>query len=239
MNRKVVTLIVLAIFAQLVGLSAAWQANARAPKAQYLTMAPLDQYLITNRDAEIAMARSAAPKSISGGAEVLVLGQKGYYTTVKGKNGFICMVERSWSAGINDPDFWNPKLYAPICFNPPAVRSYLPITIMKTDLALAGRSKAQIFGAIKAALDKSELPTLEPGAIGYMMSKRQYLGWYPHVMVFVPLTEATTWGAGLPGSPILASEDPPERLTEFLIPVGHWSDGTVAPAFSTNSIHTD
>jgi hypothetical protein len=130
MNRKVVTLIVLAIFAQLIGLSAAWQADARAPKAQYLTMAPLDQYLIANRDAEIAMARSAAPKSISGGAEVLVLGRKGYYTVVKGKNGFVCMVERSWSAGINDPDFWNPKLHAPICFNPPAVRSYLPITII-------------------------------------------------------------------------------------------------------------
>jgi len=68
------------------------------------------------------MARSAAPDSISGDAEVMVLGRHGYETAVKGKNGFVCMVWRSWAAGIDDPDFWNPKLRAPVCFNPPAAR---------------------------------------------------------------------------------------------------------------------
>src|SRR5580698_5557336 len=97
----------------------------------YPRMAPLEQYLIADRNAEIAMARTAAPESISRDAEVMVLGRYGYETVVKGKNGFVCMVERSWSAGIDDPDFWNPKLRSPICFNPPAVRSYLPQTIRK------------------------------------------------------------------------------------------------------------
>jgi hypothetical protein len=75
-------------------------------------MAPFDQYLI-ERTAEIALAPSAAPESISPDAEVMVLGQHGYETVVKGKNGFVCVVERSWTAGIDDPDFWNPKVRQP------------------------------------------------------------------------------------------------------------------------------
>jgi hypothetical protein len=164
----------------------------------------------------------------------MVLGQHGYETVVKGKNGFVCVVQRSWTAGTDDPDFWNPKLRAPICFNPPAVRSYLPQTIRKTELILAGRSKAQMFEDIKAALDRKELPAPESGAMCYMMSKQGYLSdrdghWRPHLMFFVPLTDPTTWGADLPGSPIIGAKDAPGRLTVFLIPVGRWSDGTAAP----------
>jgi hypothetical protein len=61
------------------------------------------------------------------------------------------MVERSWTAGIDDPDFWNRNLRAAMCFNASAVRTYLPITIKKTELILAGRSKAHIFEGIKIA----------------------------------------------------------------------------------------
>src|SRR5580704_785564 len=138
-------------------------------------MAPLDQYLIADRNAEIALARSAAPESISGHAEVLVLGRHGYETAIKGKNGFVCMVERSWTAPIDDPDFWNPKIRGAICFNPPAARTYLPLTIKKTEWALAGRSRTQISEDLKAAFDKKELPALESGAMCYMMSKQSYL----------------------------------------------------------------
>ena len=154
------------------GLGAAWKAQAQDAKTPYPSMAPLDQYLITDRDAEIAMARSAAPESISRDAEVMVLGRHGYETVAKGKNGFVCVVERSWTAPAEDPNFWNPKLRGPICFNPPAVRTYLPLTIRKTELVLAGHSKAQMFEEMKAAFDKKELPTLESGAMCYMMSKQ-------------------------------------------------------------------
>ncbi len=208
---------------------AALQADSPYPR-----MAPIDQYLMPP-DAEIALARSAAPESLSRDAEVMVLGQHGYKTVVKGKNGFVCMVERSWTAEINDPNFWNPKLRGPICFNPAAARSYLPQTIRKTQSILAGRSKAEMSQDISAALDKKELPAQEPGAMCYMMSKQQYLGdsggqWHPHLMFFVPLTDPIAWGAGLPGSPIIADKDAQGRLTVFMIPVGHWSDGTAAPA---------
>lgn len=219
----------------LVGAACQAHAHAQDAKTPYPSMAPLDQYLM-ERNAEITLARSAAPESISRDAEAMVLGRHGYEIAVKGKNGFVCIVQRSWTAGIDDPDFWNPKLRAPICFNPPAARSYLPLTIKKTELVLAGHSKAQIFESIKAGLDKKELPTPESGAMCYMMSKEGYLSdhdghWHPHLMFFVPQTDTVTWGANLPGSPILASNDPPDRLTVFLIPVAKWSDGTADPEY--------
>ncbi len=234
MQRKEFRMIAIRNFALIVLLAAAWQTQAQDAKAQYLGMAPLDQYLMADRNAEIALARSAAPESISRDAEVLVLGRHGYETAVKGKNGFVCVVERSWAAPIDDPNFWNPKLRGPICLNPPAVRSYLPLTLKKTELVLAGQSKAQMFEGIKAGLDKKELPTPEYGAMGYMLSKEQYLGdqgrhWHPHLMFFLPQTDAATWGADLPGSPILAADDPEDRLTVFLVPVAKWSDGTADP----------
>jgi hypothetical protein len=233
MQRKALRTIALRSFAPVVVLAAAWQVQAQDAHAPYPSMAPLDQYLM-ERNAEIALARSAAPESISQDAEVMVLGRHGYETAAKGKNGFVCVVERSWSAGIDDPDFWNPKLRAPICFNPPAARFNLPLTIKKTELVLAARSKAQMFEDIKAAFDKKELPTLESGAMCYMMSKQGYLSdrdghWHPHLMFFAPLTDPATWGAGLPGSPVLGFKDTPNRLTLFLIPVAKWSDGTAAP----------
>ena len=116
----------------------AWQARAQVENAAYLAKAPLDRYLMPDKDAEIALARSAAPASISDGAEVMVLGRKGYTTATKGRNGFLCLVERSWANATDNPDFWNPKVRAPICFNPPAARTFLPIFLMKTKLVLAG-----------------------------------------------------------------------------------------------------
>jgi hypothetical protein len=219
-------------FALLFMAFSAWLGPAQTVKTPYPGMAPLDQYLM-ERGAEITLARSAAPASISQDAEVMVLGRHGYETAVKGKNGFVCMVERSWTSGIDDPGFWNPKQRGPICFNPAAVRSYMPQTIMKTESILAGRSKTQMSEDIKAALDKKKLPPMESGAMCYMMSKQGYLNdavghWHPHLMFFLPPTDAAVWGADLPGSPVLSTKDAQGRLTIFMVPVGQWSDGTPA-----------
>ena len=113
-----------------------WYAIAQDGRNPYPSMAPLDQYLM-DRDAEIALARSAAPDSISRDAAVMVLGRHGYESAVQGKNGFVCIVERSWTSPIDDPGFWNPKGRAPLCLNAAAARSYLPRTIKKTELVLA------------------------------------------------------------------------------------------------------
>jgi len=209
------------------------QARAQAQKVPYPTMVPLGQYLMPDEKSEIALARSAAPASISDGAEVMVLGRTGYRTAVKGSNGFLCIVERSWGAATDHPEFWNPKVRGAICFNPPSARTFVPIYLMKTKLVLAGKSKTEIVQATASALNKRELPVLEPGAMCYMMSKQQYLSdqgmnWHPHLMFFIPGDAAKSWGANLPGSPVLAADDAEERVTIMMVPIGTWSDGTVA-----------
>ncbi|MGA2813945.1 MAG: hypothetical protein ABSG16_21285 [Candidatus Acidiferrum sp.] len=234
MLRNILGAVLLGGFAVVGVPGGARPAQAQEGKTPYPSMAPLEQYLM-ERKLEVALARSAAPESISRDAEVMVLGGHGYETVFKGRNGFVCLVQRSWTAGSDDPDFWNPRLRAAICFNPPAARTYLPNTIKRTELVLAGRSKAQMFEGIKAALDNKELPALEAGAMCYMMSKQSYLSdrdgnWHSHLMFFLPLMDPAAWGTGLPGSPvILGIEDTADRMTVFWIPVAKWSDGTAAP----------
>ena len=207
--------------------------NAGSP---YPSMAPLDQYLIADRNAEIALARTAAPRSISDDATIVVLGRRGYETAVQGKNGFVCIVERAWTSPFDHPEFWNPKNRSPICYNPAAARSILPYTFKRTELVLAGLSKPQMLEHIKAAVASKELPTPEPGAMSYMMSKEQYLNdevvhWFPHLMFHIPKTEGASWGANLDGSPVVMDpRELPEPETIFFVPLGKWSDGTPAPA---------
>ena len=111
--------------------------------------------------------------------------------------------------GEDAANFWNPKLRGPLCFNPPGARSVLPLTYKRTEMILAGKSKAQVIDALKAAYEKKELPPLEPGAMSYMMSKDQYLTdagdhrWMAHLMFYTPLMDGVAWGADLPKSPVM------------------------------------
>jgi hypothetical protein len=228
--QKKIFIIAIKSFTLFVALCAAHQAMAQDATAPYPNMAPIGQYLITDQAAEIALARSAAPESVSRDAEVQVLGRHGFETAVKGKNGFVCIVQRSWTSAT-DSDFWNPKVQVPTCMNAAAARSYFLRIIKRTDLVLAGRTKAQLEETIAATIDKKELPAMESGAMCYMMSKQGYPGdstqhWPPHLMFFHSETDPATWGANLPGSPIFASNDILEHLTTFVILVQRWSDGT-------------
>jgi hypothetical protein len=197
-------------------------------------MAALERYLMP-RDAEIALARSAAPAAISRDATVLVLGRKGYEMAVKGKNDFVCVVERSWEADFDSPEFWNPKVRGPVCYNPPAARSVLPARAKRQEMILAGLSKTQVFDGIKAAFDRKELPTPEPGSMCYMMSKEAYLtdgGDHniAHLMFYAPLVDRSVWGADLPKSPVMLNPQfALEGIDVFMVLTGMWSDGTLAP----------
>jgi hypothetical protein len=236
MNRKIAKTFALGSYSMVVVLGVWSHAQAQDAKTPYPSMAPLDQYLM-ERNAEIALARSAAPQAISRDAEVLVLGRHGYETAVKGKNGFVCVVERGWMSpfdGDGSAGFWNPKLRGPVCFNPPAARSILPMTYKRTEMVLAGESKAQIIDGIKMFM-KQELPPLEPGAMSYMMSKEQYLSdegnhhWMAHLMFYTPLMDGAVWGADLPKSPVMLNPQfrgAPEPIDVFMVPAGWWSDGT-------------
>lgn len=234
MKRNGIPTTACAMFALMVALATAWTVQAQDANSPYPNMAPVDQYLM-ERNAEIALARTAAPESISKDAEVLVLGPKGYETAVKGKNGFVCAVERSWGAGFDDQQFWNSKIRSPICFNPPAARSVLPVYRNRTKMVLEGRSKAQMVDTIKAAFDKKELPTPAPGSMCFMMSKEGYLtdsGSHnlAHLMFEVPRIDGAALGADLPNSPVIVGEqNGPEPMTDMIVPVGKWSDGTPAP----------
>ncbi len=226
--------------------TAAQSAQAAAPAANpYPTMAPLDQYLMP-RDAEIALARSAAPDAVSHDATVYVLTRHGYESAATGKNGWACWVGRSWGAMFDHPEFWNPKVRAAECIDAPAVRSVLPYHFKRTELVLAGKSKAEIIAGLKAAIDKKELPALEHGTVSYMMSKDSYLTDQdghnmPHMM-FYSSADAAAWGANQANSPVMGapmwaiSPDAYPELKSFpvinifLIGAGKWSDGSTPPS---------
>lgn len=217
----------------LISALSAWAGGTRNP---YPEMAPLDQYLMTDRAAEIALARSAAPEAISREATVLVLGRQGYETAIEGTNGFTCLVERGWMSPFDSPDFWNPKLRGPVCYNPAAVKSVLPYRFYRTKRVLAGRSKEQMKADIQNAVAKGELPVPAPGAMSYMMAKDGNLGdgighWQPHLMFHLQKTSGSSWGANELCSPVVINDqftDVPEPETIFMVPVSAWSDGSPA-----------
>ena len=165
---------------------------------------PVDAYLMP-RDAEIALARSAAPPALADRASVKVLTKSGFEVAQEGDNGLVCLVMRGFSAPTYTPAafraiVYDPTIHAPICFAAPAVRAVLPYYELRTKLALAGKDPDQITEALQAAYVKGELPRRDGATFAYMFSSHQHLGpgigaWHPHMMVFVPYADAATVGA--------------------------------------------
>ncbi|HUA25250.1 MAG TPA: hypothetical protein VMA54_14080 [Steroidobacteraceae bacterium] len=193
-------------------------------------MAPVEPYLMANRDQEIALARSAAPASIAAHAEVMVLERHGYVTAVKGTNGFVCLVVRSWDNELDSTSavFWNPKFRAPFCLNPPGARYELTLYMLRTRWAIAGASETEMAEREKAAWAAGKLQEPKAGAMCYMMSRLGNLGegsaWHSHVMFYVPNEKASDWGANLPHVPVMGAAS--DHATVFFVIVPFWSDGT-------------
>jgi len=243
MRKVLLHIPVLLVSSLLLAGHRAQQASAQTAASTYPKMAPLEQYLMDS-DAEITLARSAAPEAISRDASVMVMSGHGYQIAVQGKNGWTCIVDRGWGGMFDNPDFWNPKIRAAGCLNPSATRSVLPYDVKRTELVLKGLSKPEIIAATQTAIAKKELPLLEPGAMCYMMSKMDYLfdqgdHTMSHVM-FYTADDGTAWGANLANSPIMGvsywslSPDSYPQLRNFprifvsLIAADKWSDGTPA-----------
>jgi hypothetical protein len=195
--------------------------------ALYKEMAPIEAYLGNGDADEIAVARSAAPTTISRDAEILAFDAHGYHRAVAGTNGWTCIVQRSWNDDYGNPEFWNPRIRVPICFNPPASRSVLPVYLERTRWVMAKRS----LPAVMATATTHLVPDPETGSLAMMMSKDGYVADAvgtpgPHLMVFLAGVPAEAWGANLDGVPIGAATGDKPSITVFFVSARFWSDGT-------------
>jgi hypothetical protein len=190
---------------------------------------PLYEYLMA-REAEIAMARSAAPSNISDKAAIKVLSPSGYQVVREGDNGFVCLVLRGWAAPTYTPEQFRGFVYeagirAPICFDPEASRTVLPYYELRSRLGMEGRRPAQIAEGVQAAYAKGELPRRDGVSLAYMWSAEQILGpgighWHPHMMVFAPYYDNTMLGGNQFGHVFpQVSDDAGTPFTVVVIPV--------------------
>jgi hypothetical protein len=192
---------------------------------------PLSEYLMS-KDSEVGLARSAAPENISGRATIKILTASGYQVAREGDNGFVCMVMRGWSAPTYTPAqfrdlIYNPKVRAPICFDPVASRTVLPYYELRSRLGMEGKTPDQIAEALQAAYVKGKLPKREAVSFAYMWSADQNLGpgiehWHPHMMIFAPYYENSMMGGNEFGAPLpQVSDDAGTPFTVVVIPVDH------------------
>ncbi len=213
-------------------------AQVPSPNPHYLTMGPVERYLMPSAAAEIGLARTAAPPSISAKATILVLTKTGYVTAVEGTNGWTCLVGRAFAGGLDDPELWSWRNRSPLCLNPPAVKSVLPYYEARTKWALAGATRNEMAKKAQAGYASHQFTDPLPGSFSFMLSKQAYLNddvkgpWHPHVMLFVAMDQMNMWAAGFEGSPILAPPPNTMRAYEPItidIPVHRWSDGSKDP----------
>lgn len=197
----------------------------------FLPYPPLADYMMP-RDAEIALARSAAPEAVTGHATFKILTKNGYEVAVNGDNGFVCLVLRGWSAPTFTPAqfrglVYDAKVRGPICYNPIAARTVLPYQELKAKLAIAGKDPAEIAATVKTAYANGTLPKMEQVGFAYMFSADMYLApgigaFHPHVMVFTPYYENAMLGGNAFGGPApFVSDDAGTPFTVTVIPVDH------------------
>src|SRR5882724_4547949 len=141
---------------------------------------PLTEYLLP-RDAEMALAKSAAPANISDRATIKVLTKSGYEVAYKGDNGFVCMVMRGWAAPTYTPAqfrnlVYDPTVRAPICFDPGASRTAMPYYELRSKLGMESKTPDQIAEGLQAAYVKGKLPRRDGVSFAYMWSADQNLG---------------------------------------------------------------
>ncbi len=203
--------------------------DTAAARAQMNKYPPIDKYLMP-RDAEIALAKSAAPASLADHATIKVLTRSGYVVAREGDNGAVCMVMRGFSAPTYTPAqfrdlVYDPTVHAPICFTAPAARTAMPYYELRTRLAMEGKTPDQIAESLQSAYVRGELPRRDGVTFAYMWSAHQHLGpgigaWHPHMMVFAPYTENSMVGGNEFGSPLpQVSDDAGTPFTVVVVPV--------------------
>ena len=193
----------------------------------------LGPYLIADRAAEVALARTAAPAAISDSATVLVLTRTGYVEAARGSNGYTCLVVRVFGGPMDSTAWGASKVRAPHCLNPAATRSVLPDIATRSALIATGTPAVEVLRRVRADYASHRIPPIEPGAMAYMMSPAQYLGdedphWKPHVMFYYGAGHRPAdFGAGGFEAPVIFGGADDRGITIF-IPTPTWADGTPA-----------
>ncbi|HLZ12576.1 MAG TPA: hypothetical protein VKP58_08320 [Candidatus Acidoferrum sp.] len=177
--------------------------------AQEMKYPPVEEYLMP-QDAEIALAKSAAPDNISGKATIKVLTATGFQVVREGDNGFVCLVMRGFGAPTFTPTnlrnlVYDSKLRAPICFDPQAAQTVVPYYELRHTLGLRGKNPDEIAKAVSDAYSTGALPKRDRVSFAYMWSADQILGpaghWHPHMMVFSPHYENSMLGGNQGSAP--------------------------------------
>ena len=202
---------------------------ATAGAAEPAAYPPIADYLMP-REAEVALACSAAPAAVSARATVKVLTEKGYVVARSGDNGSVCLVMRGFTAPTYTPArfraiVYDPAIHAPICFTPEAARVVLPYYELRTALAMEGKDPDQITAGVEAAYARGTLPRRDQVTFAYMWSAHQHLGpgigaWRPHMMVFAPYYTNAMLGDNPPGGPApQLTDDAGTPFSVVVIPV--------------------
>jgi hypothetical protein len=167
---------------------------------------------------------------VSAHATVKIFTASGYKVATEGDNGFVCIVMRGWAAPTFTPAPFREhyaKLRAPICFNPVASRTVLPLQELRARLGMEGKTPDQIADGIQAAYAKGELPRMETVGFAYMFSADQDLGpgvgaWHPHVMLYTPYYENSMLGGNQIGGALpFVGDDAGTPFAVTVIPVAH------------------
>jgi hypothetical protein len=180
---------------------------------------------------EIALAKSAAPVTISDHATIKVLTTSGFKVVHQGDNGFVCMVMRGFSGPTYTPAqlrglVYDSSVRAPICFDPKAASEVMPYYELRTKLAMEGKNPDQIAEGVQAAYSRGELPKRDGVSFAYMWSADQNLAsfghWHPHVMIFAPYYDNSMMGGNTFGAPLpQLSDDAGTPFAVVVIPVDH------------------
>lgn len=136
------------------------------------------------RDAEIALARSAAPEQISSTARIWVWNGSAYQVADSGRSKVNCYVARHWVPSVE-----------PHCLDEEASATILPILMRKIELYAQGKTDAEVERDIASRISAGTLKLPSRPAITYMMSAAQDLvsgegaavgAWQPHLMIYYP-----------------------------------------------------
>lgn len=158
---------------------------------------------------EVALARSAAPPSVSDSAAVWVFSDSGYVLASSG-NGAACYVARSWPASLE-----------PHCFDAEGAESIMKIHMREVELLHRGATPEQVDRELGAAIMSGTLRLPRRPAMSWMMSAEQSLisdsgrpagRWRPHVMIYYAFLPALP-GAGVNSGMITGAGTPTSSIT--------------------------